>query len=645
MNKKHIQVVDYLLKTKDWTTSTFIANQICSSTRSVKSYISELNAECPGLIESGQNGYLINRQLALNLLNSENKDNNIPQTNKERTLYLITKLIREEKPIDVYDFCDEIFISLSTFKLILKSLKEKLDTYGLTLINNNSLLSIKGDEAKKRKLLTDCAFSETNSTYFDIGTIQAVFTNIDTDYTINTLKEVLWENKYFISDLTITSIVLHIIVAIDRNFSNPGQNKNRKLKSPDYVPSELNNMVFELITRLEDYYSIKFSNDDVIEFTMLIYSRTYSLDTNAMDDEKLQTYLGNEAINIINEMLHELKESYNIEITNKESRIFFSIHIKNLLIRSKTQNFSRNPLTSSVKSNAPLIYDVAVSLSRIITKYTGIDLIDDEIAFIAFHIGTTMEKDIANKSRISVILYCPTYYNMEIDLKESISNRFSNDIIIDNIVTGSLHKKQAKNIDLIISTVPVKGIDKVEVVNISVFMNMIDVMAIEKAINNIRGEKKKREFVTNIKRMTSKEFYSHIKESYTKKQILSLMCKDLTSKGYANKNFLNDVLDREKLSSTQYDNFAIPHTIKMKQNKSCISICILDKPINWNNNDVDLIALLCLTEADKECFYNLFETLSLLFMNKVFIQKLYETKTYENMLELFEDYNNYVNIV
>lgn len=644
MNDKQRLLVEYLLKTKDWTTSSTIANQMGVSVRTVKSYISDLNVETPGIIAASQNGYLVNTGIAISLLNNENKYGSIPQTNKERTFYLITKLLREDKPINIYDFCDEIFISLSTFKTVLKMTKEKLESYNLSIKNSNDEISIIGEETQKRKLLIDSVFLETNSTYFDISTIQSVFTNIDTDFTINTLKEVLWENKYFISDLTITSIVLHIIIAIDRNINNPFGTSVRNLKPLDYIPAELSNLMFQIIARLEDYYSIKFLPDDILEFTMLLYSRTYSLDTNVMDDDTLQKYLGSETIDIISEMFHELKDNYNIEITNKESKMFFCIHIKNLLVRSKTQNFSRNPLTSSVKSNAPLIYDAAVNLSRIITNNTGVVLIDDEIAYIAFHIGSLMEKELANNSRVSAILYCPTYYNMETNLKNNITNRFQNDLIIDNIVTGTLHKSQIKNVDLLITTVPVKDISKVEIVNISLFMNMIDVLAIEKAINNVKTEKKKTRFINNFKRMTNKEFFKHINRSYSKKELLTKMCKDLMDKGYANDDFLDDVLDREKLSSTRFDNFAIPHTIKMKQKKSCISFCISEVPINWNSHEVNFVVLLCLSESDKEYFYSLFETLSMLLMNKNFVQKLYEIDTYERLLELFESYNNYLNI-
>ena len=51
MNNKKEQLIEYLLKTKDWTKSADIADAINMSVRTVKNYVTELNSEYPGLIK------------------------------------------------------------------------------------------------------------------------------------------------------------------------------------------------------------------------------------------------------------------------------------------------------------------------------------------------------------------------------------------------------------------------------------------------------------------------------------------------------------------------------------------------------------------------------------------------------------------
>lgn len=640
MNDKQEQLINYLLKTKDWTTSSSIAKNIGMSVRTVKNYVNDLNVTYDNLIKSSQNGYLINVPLAISILSMNQSYNLVPQTNKERSIYLITKLLRESEKINVYDFIDEIYISFSTYKNVIKLLKNTLEEYDLTLKQEGDVISIEGSEEEKKRLLINTVLYESSGDYFDLNTIQAVFTNIDTDYTLNTLNETLWDNQYFISDLAITSIALHIIIAIDRSIKRPN-NSEHLFEIPNFVPKKIYNMVISMVLKFEDYYNVKLSNDDVMELVMLLNSRSCSNEMKEIDEKSLDQYLSEEDKQIIDNLLEVLKENYNIEIQDPQSRIFFAIHIKNLLIRSKSSNFSRNPLTQSVKVKTPLIYDAAVSLSQVIAKYSKVVLPDDEIAYLAFHIGTSMESQLNYNNKISTVIYCPTYYNYENNLAESINNHFSKDLIIKNVITGSISNKDLDDAELLISTIPNKEFSDIKIVNISMFLNAMDVGMIEKAILQIHNEKKSKEFINNIQALTKREFYKHINKNMTKIELLSQMCDELVKAGYANETFLKDVLEREKLSSTHYENCAIPHTIKMRQKKSCISICILDTPIIWNKHETSLVIMLCLTPSDKDIFYNLFETLSALLTNKAFVNKLLETKTYEEMYELIINYHEY----
>lgn len=66
---------------------------------------------------------------------------------------------------------------------------------------------------------------------------------------------------------------------------------------------------------------------------------------------------------------------------------------------------------------------------------------------------------------------------------------------------------------------------------------------------------------------------------------------------------------REELQSTYISNgFAIPHGDPKFITKSSIAVAILDKPVNWGNNRVDIIAMLMIKRTDKkivEPFMNL----------------------------------------
>ena len=89
------------------------------------------------------------------------------------------------------------------------------------------------------------------------------------------------------------------------------------------------------------------------------------------------------------------------------------------MVRAQNRSFCKNPLVSEIRQSCPLIYDVSVQLSGIIREKTGITLDEDEIAYIALHLGGALEtqKELAN--RVPAVLYCPGYYNMDSSLARS----------------------------------------------------------------------------------------------------------------------------------------------------------------------------------------------------------------------------------
>ena len=57
------------------------------------------------------------------------------------------------------------------------------------------------------------------------------------------------------------------------------------------------------------------------------------------------------------------------------------------------------------------------------------------------------------------------------------------------------------------------------------------------------------------------------------------MVKKLVKLDYVDTHFKDEVLEREKMSSTAFGNFAIPHAMKMHANKTGINILISENPI------------------------------------------------------------------
>ena len=84
--------------------------------------------------------------------------------------------------LDLYELCDELYISMSTLKVELNKVKRKLKKYDLELETKSDSIKCIGLEKNKRKLLSSILYKESNVNFVNIDSLQKAFTNIDIHY-------------------------------------------------------------------------------------------------------------------------------------------------------------------------------------------------------------------------------------------------------------------------------------------------------------------------------------------------------------------------------------------------------------------------------------------------------------------------------
>lgn len=628
MKPKMIKLIRILSDYTEFVTASSLAANMDVSTRSIKSHIQEINSFYPDAIESSREGYRIDKQAARRIL--EESGTHIPQSSQERIVYIINSLIKSDTSVNTYDLCDEMYVSYSTIKNDLQAVKSRLRKYDLQLNNNHDNLTVSGLEKNKRRLLSSILYDESNVNFVNLETIQNIFPEIEIELIKDSLLEIFDRFHYFVNDYSLINLVLHITIAIDRI-------RNRNVNTEDIhdmppISSHEYELARNIARKIEEDFQIEYNQAEVYELALLLISRATAIDYQSITVSNLGDFITPECLALVKELISDVNSFYYIDLTELEFLIRFALHIRNLLQRSKNNYFSRNPLTEEIKTSCPLIYDVSVCLSSIIKERTGISINDDEIAYIAFHLGSTLEAQKNLSEKVTAALYCPSYYDTNVKLTDTINRHFSSELLITNIFTEERELEKAGKSDLVLSTVPLNSVIQLPLLQISPFFTEKDVQSLRRQLTEIKTNKRRKQFREYLEYLIVPEFFERRDDLTDYDQVVRHMVGKMVSMGYVDEDFEQDIRAREQLSATAFQDFAIPHAMKMRAHKTGINVLISDTPVRWGDKQVRIVLMLCFNRDERFIFNEIFEPLTMVLSSRENVKRLVTAGDYQEFI-------------
>ena len=628
MKPKMIKLIRILSDYTEFVTASSLAANMDVSTRSIKSYIQEINSFYPDAIESSREGYRIDKQAARRIL--EESGTHIPQSSQERIVYIINSLIKSDTSVNTYDLCDEMYVSYSTIKNDLQAVKSRLRKYDLQLNNNHDNLTVSGLEKNKHRLLSSILYDESNVNFVNLETIQNIFPEIEIELIKDSLLEIFDRFHYFVNDYSLINLVLHITIAIDRI-------RNRNVNTEDIhdmppISSHEYELARNIARKIEEDFQIEYNQAEVYELALLLISRATAIDYQSITVSNLGDFITPECLALVKELISDVNSFYYIDLTEPEFLIRFALHIRNLLQRSKNNYFSRNPLTEEIKTSCPLIYDVSVCLSSIIKERTGISINDDEIAYIAFHLGSTLEAQKNLSEKVTAALYCPSYYDTNVKLTDTINRHFSSELLITNIFTEERELEKAGKSDLVLSTVPLNSVIQLPLLQISPFFTEKDVQSLRRQLTEIKTNKRRKQFREYLEYLIVPEFFERRDDLTDYDQVVRHMVGKMVSMGYVDEDFEQDIRAREQLSATAFQDFAIPHAMKMRAHKTGINVLISDTPVRWGDKQVRIVLMLCFNRDERFIFNEIFEPLTMVLSSRENVKRLVTAGDYQEFI-------------
>lgn len=635
MKEKELTIIKYLKSQDDWRTSYTISTTLGISVRSVKSNIQDINRAHPDLIASSRKGFkLSDKDRLTKIIQIENNRLIPPQSAADRKKYILRKLLLEKEQYSMEQLADELSISYATLINELPSLKNQIASFDLIVKTKNDMIYISGPEEYKKKLISSLIYEDSKDAFLSIKLMQNYLPRFDLSKLRKIVFSVLRESHFFMDEFSLLNLVMHIAITMERNVLYGTRTFDKSELDESLINPDIRDMILNIASIIDEEYQLSFTNREIYDFCLMIMTRVIHDSSNDIKIENLSNVVGSKVTDLVFEMQNRMKESFNINMTNADFTVRFSLHLKNMLIRLENNILLRNPQLTDIKNSYPFIYDVSVYLANMITEDTGCPVSEDEISYIALHVGVLIDERKAIKHKVSAILLCPQYFFNSLDFTKRFHVIFKNDLYITAIISNEDELESYSDYDLILSTIPIYGYHSKPFIQFSWAIRNKDIVAISSKIEEIIKNRVKQKLEAKLKTLFRQEIFFVDKNFKNQDEAINTMTDALIAYDYADDAFKKKVFDREKISSSAYSNIAMPHPLEMNAFTSVIGVSLHPGGINWNGQKVNIIFLLAINSKDRLFFRNIFDFITEVISDTTKLKKILRTKSYDEFMDL-----------
>ncbi|HBG4838358.1 TPA: PTS sugar transporter subunit IIA [Clostridioides difficile] len=594
--------LNFIKTQHDWIDSSTLANYLNVSTRSIRKYVNEINSNGEFILSS-KKGYKVN--LNNNCQTKVDSSENISPDN--RLNLILKELIVNSNGINIFDLSEELFVSPATIEGDIVKANKFIGSYNLKIKQSKFLLKLIGNESAKRKLMSSIIFKETGSDFLSLFDVQKIYQ----EYNLTKLKEniiyILKKYNLFINEYAINNILLHLMITIDRIKKN---NYIESVEVVNYIDNNNDISISRDISNfLESEYNITLTSAELYYLVFQLTNKTTVLNYHEMDTKSLPNYIDEHFVKLTKKIIKNVYDLYLIDLSDEEFVVKFTLHVKNLISRAKNNQVLRNQIPQKLKDSYPLIYDISVYICNQIQTLENVDIDEDEISYISLHVGSFFDRQKLLEDKVLCALITPNYYDLQFKIVRDLEKRFNESIEIIQIFSDTHNLDFDNKVDMVITTLPINNRCPIPFVYVNPYLNRKDYDNIQSKFTQIKDRKNILTVQNHLEMYFSESLF--MKNIYldSAKDYIKFMGNILYENKYVKPNYIDDVLIREKMSSTAFNNnVAIPHSMKMDALKTGVCLIVNDKPVKCGEEKVQIIAMIPINEKEKEKFNYIFES-------------------------------------
>ncbi|KRG08432.1 BglG family transcription antiterminator [Staphylococcus sp. NAM3COL9] len=593
MQERHAKLIRLILNnSKNYLSANEIANYLNVSNRTVRSDIKYINSELVEelIVSVKGRGYKMDHTLySLEQLAEIVK----AFTNKESEILLKLgyQLLMHQQPMTVDQLKNDFDLTKSEVNDYLNRLQSWCASFDINVnITKKKGITVKGNEMNIRN-----AILHLNQLSTKDQTVEQFILNEIPEAHIQMIFQIIKSNlsDYQIqtSDIRIRQLLIHLIIIFKRNNDDDAS----------WVVDEESQIIAQhCIDEINHKLAYGLSDETAKLFSFFIsyYFNKYDL---GLEKVFVKSY--------IDRMIYQMEKSVGVDFTkDKELRDNIYSHFSRTYLRIAKNVYINNPLTEDIKKHYPFVFNTLYETVNHLSKDAKINLVEDEIAFLALHFQSSIDRN--EKNRFNIVITC--YYGLGISslLEAKIANLDDRIYVIDTLKSENVSQYDFSGVDALITThfidksqVP----DTLQVIEVTPLFSNEDANKIQSFIHYKQNPVLNHDELAAIQFDVHSDKQEQTEASYVFEQAQIIFGENNSVTG----KYIQSALEREKFSSTFIGNsISIPHGDPEKVLRSHVVIFKNLHGFSWKQNRAKLVFFLAIAEQDIPAMKKIIHTIA-----------------------------------
>ena len=623
-----------LLSENDYLTAQTLAVKSGASSRTVQTRIGQLRAELEGhgaTVESRQrHGYRlrVEDRNAYETWYNENRHSlasAVPNTVEDRFRFLLACFLDGEEYFKLDDLSEELYVSSKTLSAELRQVEFVLGQYNITLKRKPHYgVRAHGSEFDRRRCYMDYLVQSQNSLFADQRDQAEMLPRIG-----EVLLDMMIRQRIKFTEAAFQNIVIYLYVAFLR--SGAGHLAAAK-------PGEL-----AQVQAMPEYQAALMLADRLCQAGIEIapepaetmYIAIYIAGRRSLGEgyHPQSSPVVQENVNRLTTILLDcVQRVYNLNFRdNLNVRISLYNHIVTFNIRMKYGIQMENPILEEIKQNYPFAFAMAQRAMAEYEKFYSRPVPESETGYFAIILEMALESLKAQIEKKNILLVCMTGKASSRLLAFRFRNEFG--VYIDRLDVCSMYEFERydlSRVDYVFTTVPLQTATAVPIYQIGNFLDASDVPQVRWQL-----ELGSVNFLKDYSRPDL--FFPHV-QGNTREEVIRQMCQ-LMGKVYPlPEGFCDSVLEREAMGGTDFGHLvAIPHPADNLVNENVVCVGILDKPVLWSVNKVQLVILVAIYDSASAQTQKFYQLTTALITDEVRVKRIISRRQYLHFMKLFQE--------